>query len=337
MKRRLTAVGVLASLTLAACGGGDEPTAGTASATTEAATVATETPATDAPAATDTTVAATDPADTAADTTAAATVPSADFDGPVFVDVIDAALAPYAALIGQPASVEALATALPAVLPDTPLPAGLTIAGAGIDVELWAPGDVVEEQKASFAELLDVTQLEAFAAAPPAGWRQASVSTSGSLATVLMTNEADPRRVVYTSDSESTPDGRPSLELNLDPGDTADLPQPAWLASLPALEGGELVEVQEGIGTVNFFGVPGRNGWVLARWRYPVDAIDDLNAFLESGVVQAAGFTYDLDLFNGFENLVEVTAGDWTGSVLIGSGSAGDEEFYDLVWSLTRS
>lgn len=333
MTRRLTAAGVFASLVLAACGGGDEPDG--AASTTDAAPVTTAAPAdpttvgTEAPATSDTVA--------AVDTSVEVTVPSATFDGPVFVDVVDTALAPYAALIGQPAALEALATALPAVLPDTPLPAGLTIAGAGRDLELWGPGDVVEEQKASFAELLTVTDLEAFATALPAGWRQASVSTSGSLATLLLTNESDPRRVVYSSDSESTPDGSPPLELNVDPGDTVEIPQPAWLASLPALAGGELVEVQEGIGTVNFLGVPGRNGYVLARWRYPVDAIDDLNAFLESGVVQAAGFTYDLDLFNGFENLVEVTAGDWTGSVLIGSASMNDQEFYDLVWSLTRA
>lgn len=332
MNRRLTAAGVFASLVLAACGGGDE---GGATATTEAAPATTAAPADPMTAATS--APASSEAPMSVDTTVAATVPSASFDGPLFVDVIDDALAPYTALIGQPAAVEALATALPAVLPDTPIPAGLTIAGAGRDLEVWGPGDIVEEQKASFAELLDVTALEAFGAAPPAGWRQASVSTSGSLATLLFTNEADPRRVVYSSDSESTPDGRPPLELNLDPGDTADLPQPAWLASLPALEGGVLVELQEGVGTVNFLGMPGRNGYVLARWRYPVDAIDDLNAFLESGVVQAAGFTYDLDLFNGFENLVEVTAGEWAGSVLIGSGAMGDEEFYDLVWSLSRA
>lgn len=332
MNRRLTAAGVFASLVLAACGGGDE---GGATATTEAAPATTAAPADPMTAATS--APASSEAPMSVDTTVAATVPSASFDGPLFVDVIDDALAPYTALIGQPAAVEALATALPAVLPDTPIPAGLTIAGAGRDLEVWGPGDVVEDQKASFAELLGVAELEAFGAAPPAGWRQASVSTSGSLATLLLTAESDPRRVVYSSDSESTPGGRPPLELNLDPGDTADIPQPAWLASLPALEGGVLVELQEGVGTVNFLGVPGGNGYVLARWRYPVDAIDDLNAFLESGVVQAAGFTYDLDLFNGFENLVEVTAGEWAGSVLIGSGAMGDEEFYDLVWSLSRA
>ncbi len=106
---------------------------------------------------------------------------------------------------------------------------------------------------------------------------------------------------------------------------------------LTELEGVELVELQEGIGTVNFFGIPARNGYVLARWRYPESALEALTAFLESGVVQAAGFTYDEDLFNGFQSMVEVTAGDWVGSVIVGEASTDDEVFYDLLWSLSRA
>jgi hypothetical protein len=73
---------------------------------------------------------------------------------------------------------------------------------------------------------------------------------------------------------------------------------------------------------------------VSARWRYPADALDALNTFLESGIVEAAGFTYDKDLFNGFQSMVDVTAGEWTGTVLIGEAMIGDDTFYDLVWTL---
>ncbi len=332
MKRRAMVVGVAASVLLTACGGGDGSSGDAPSASDGASTTMSSAPASSAPA-------TVEPATSAAETTVAVdtteqTGEPAEFDGPLFLDVIDGALAPYAALAGRPATVADLATALPAVAADTPLPAGLTIAGAGRDVERWMDGEVSDEQKASFAEPFAAADLEAFGAAAPAGWRQSSFATSGSLATLLLTPEADPRRVAYTADSAPA-EGAPVLELNIDPGE-ATMPEPAWLASLPALAGGELVEVQEGIGTVTFFGAPARNGYVLVRWRYPADSLDALTAFLESGVVQSAGFTYDQDLFNGFQSLVEVTAGDWTGSVLIGETSFDDQVFHDLLWSLTR-
>lgn len=63
---------------------------------------------------------------------------------------------------------------------------------------------------------------------------------------------------------------------------------------------------------------------------------DALKAYLTSGVVQSAGFTYDKDTFNGFEALVDIAIGNWTGTVLVGSASIDGVEYQDLVWALHR-
>jgi hypothetical protein len=195
-------------------------------------------------------------------------------------------------------------------------------------------GEQKDDQSVSFDQFLDGAQLEAFGGSVPEGWKQASLATSGSLTTLLITH-TDGRRVVLVSDSDakSPGTGRAPLELELSTN-TAPASTPAWIASLPALAGGELVEYAEASGRVQN-NAAGAGEYVLVRWRYPAAQLDALKAYLESGVVQSAGFSYDADTFNGFESLVDITIGDWTGSVLIGSASIDGVEYYDLVWSLS--
>ena len=332
----LVAVVSSAALTLAACGGSDSSSA------TDAPTVATVS-ATDAATATvapDTAAPVTAPAETAAPTTVPATdapdtapPATAAFDGPHFVDVIDAALAPYAGAIGLPADPAAVGAAAP-LAADIPLPPGAAITGAGRRVE-ESFGEFDETQQVGLGPAATGAGLEAFGAAAPAGWTQASYSTSGTLFTLLLTNDADGRRAVYVVQEDATDSSYPPLEVRVTPTQST-LVEPAWAAALPRLGDGTLVEVAEAVGQVSAgFAVAG-NGFVTARWRYPESALSALEAYLESGVVTSAGFTYDQDLFNGFEQMVDVTAGDWTGTVIIGQATINDEVFYDLVWTLQR-
>lgn len=248
-----------------------------------------------------------------------------------FVDLVDASLEPYEALVGQPADASTVASALPAFA-GVPMPAGLTIAGAGRATSTW-DGEVTEDQTVSFAEPVDAAALEQFAGTVSGGWRKASSATSGSLTTVLLLGPGG-ERVSFVADAAPLP-GEAALRATAAVSD-ATMPDPGWMGGLPRRSGGELVEVVEGVGSVSLYGGPAQDGMVFARWRYPASARDALNAELAGGAIADAGFTYDADGFNGFESLVEVTAGGWTGSVLVGEALVDDEVAYDLVWSLTR-
>lgn len=309
-------VALAAALTLTACGGSsDDSAADTTSASAE--TVAPSTTGAD------TTVAPTD---------APTTLPAAPFDGPGFVETVEPALAPYVAAIGQPGAAATVASLLPAVTPDVPMPANLTLTGVGRSWEQSDPTTVEDTQSMAFAEGLDSAALEAFGATAGADWRAASFATSGSLSTLLFTH-TDGRRAAYVAESDPAGTYAP-LGLEVEPS-AATIGAPAWAAALPALEGGTLIDVTEAAGRVqsNLFGT---EQFVAIRWRYAASELDALRTYLESGVVQSAGFTYDVDVFNGFENMVDVTIGDWSGTVIIGEANIDGETFYDLIWSLGR-
>lgn len=310
------------ALLASACGGSDDSGSDPSPAVTDAGggdttPVATDAPTTDAPVATE----------------APTTEPGGDasFDGPSFVDVIDDALAPYAALVGQPFTAEAVVGALPGVSAGAPVMPGLTIVSAARTMEEWDVASIDDTQLVGAEGV--VGGLEAFGASVSAPWTQSSFATSGSLSTLLLT-DGGTGRVSYVEESDPAGSFRAPVEMAADLT-ASEIVAPAWVASLPALEGGRVVEYTEAHGLSSENLLAGTD-FVLVRFRYAADQIDALNAFLESGVIEAAGFTYDKDMFNGFENMVDVTIGDWSGTVLVGSGSMGDEEFYDLVWSLTR-
>lgn len=312
----LLAAAALSSSVLVACGGGSGSTSTVAPATSEPTATTEAAPSTEA------------------STTVASTAAPAQFDGPSFLEVIEPAVAPYTAALGLAPGSQEVRALLSALGEDVPLPPGLLLNGIG---HRWVKefGATKDSQSASFDQFLDKAQLEAFGAAVPNGWKQASSATSGSLTTLLITH-SDGRRVVFVSDSDASVSGsgRAPLELSLST-DSASNEQPAWIASLPALPGGELVEYIEASGRI-MDNLVGTGEYVLARWRYPATQLDALKAYLTSGVVQSAGFTYDKDTFNGFEALVDIAIGNWTGTVLIGTASIDGVEYQDLVWALNR-
>ena len=318
LTRSFLAAGLTAALVLTACGGSSDESAVTVGDTTAAPD--TTGAATTAP---DTTVAETEPP---------TTLPPAPFDGPGFVETVEPALAPYVSTIGQPGTAASVTALLPAIAPDVAFPTGLTIIGAGRSWEQSDPTSVEDTQALAFAEGLDSAALEAFGATAGADWRAASFATSGSLSTLLLTH-ADGRRAVYVAESDPAGMYAP-LGLEVEPS-AASMVAPAWGAALPALEGGVLIDVTEAAGRVQS-NLLGTEQFVAIRWRYPASELDALREYLESGVVQSAGFTYDVDVFNGFENMVDVTIGDWAGTVIIGEATIDGETFYDLVWSLGR-
>jgi hypothetical protein len=340
--RPLLLTAVLASVAFAGCGGeSDTGAASTAPPETAPETVLD----TVAPASStevldtspSTAVADTAAADTAvADTLAPDTAPPATavFDGPSFVDVVDGALVPYSAAVGAPADAASVGAFAP-LAADAPFPAGATISGAGRSLDATF-GSVEEEQLVGLTPSITGADLEAFGAAPATGWTQSSMSTSGSIFTLLLTNASDGRRAVYVVQEDAANTAYPPFELRVSPTD-GTLVEPAWAAALPRTDGGELVEVVEGVGDVGAGFVVAGNGNVSARWRYPEASLPDLEAYLESGVVESAGFTFDRDLFNGFQQMVDITAGDWVGTVIIGEATVNGEVFYDLVWTLQRA
>lgn len=254
--------------------------------------------------------------------------------GAAFVDVVDDALAPYAVLIGQPAQTSDLASALPLFDGDVPLPAG-DVVGAGRVVEQW--GDTLDSvQMVGIGTAPDKAELEAYGAAAPSGWAYNSISTTDSSSTLVMTREADGLRIVYMSSVDPRP-GEPPAQFSLE-ADASEIPQPAWLASLPVPSGGEITAVGEGIGEVEVNYFPAVNGLVAATWRFPADQLEALQEFYAGDALEAAGFTLvDPDAIRVGASYFDVTAGDWTGQVIVGETIDGEESFASVQWFLTRS
>lgn len=275
------------------------------------------------------------PSPTAIESSSAAPAPTPDAPDVLFVDVIDDALAPYAALMGQPAAVADLSSVLALHDGNVPLPEGATIVGAGMSVEEWDDESMYAEQILGLGEPLTKADLEAFGAAAPTGWTYNSISTTDSSSILVMTRDDDDLRIALKVAPKPEP-GEPPTELRLE-HKTPDAPQPAWLASLPVLEGGQLVAVAEGVGEVeiNFF--PAQGGLVSATWRYPADQLDALVEFIASGALEAAGFTLvDPDSISFGSSYIDVTAGEWTGQVIVGETIFEDSSAADLTWYLTR-
>jgi hypothetical protein len=254
--------------------------------------------------------------------------------GAAFVDVVDDALAPYAVLIGQPAQTSDLASALPLFDGDVPLPAG-DVVGAGRVVEQW--GDTLDSvQMVGIGTAPDKAELEAYGAAAPSGWAYNSISTTDSSSTLVMTREADGLRIVYMSSVDPRP-GEPPAQFSLE-ADASEIPQPAWLASLPVPSGGEITAVGEGIGEVEVNYFPAVNGLVAATWRFPADQLEALQEFYAGDALEAAGFTLvDPDAIRVGASYFDVTVGDWTGQVIVGETIDGEESFASVQWFLTRS
>jgi hypothetical protein len=254
--------------------------------------------------------------------------------GAPFVDVVDDALSAYSALIGSPAQGSDVSSALPLFDGDVPLPAG-TITGAGRLVEQW--GDSLDAVQMIGVDVAPGKEgLEQYGEAAPAGWTYNSISTTDSSSTLVMTRESDGLRVVYMSSKDPGP-GVPPAEFSLE-SDASEIPQPEWLAALPVPSGGELTAVGEGIGEVEINYFPAVGGLVTATWRYPADQLGALQEFYAGEALQAAGFTLvDPDSIVVGASYFDVTAGDWTGQVIVGELMEGDDSFATVQWFLTRT
>jgi hypothetical protein len=254
--------------------------------------------------------------------------------GASFVDVVDDALSAYSALIGSPAQGSDLSSALPLFDGDVPLPAG-SITGAGRLVEQW--GESLDAVQMIGVDIAPGKEgLEEYGEAAPSGWTYNSISTTDSSSTLVMTRESDGLRVVYMSSRDPGP-GVPPAEFSLE-SDASEIPQPAWLAALPIPSGGELTAVGEGIGEVEINYFPAVGGLVTATWRYPADQLEALQEFYAGETLQAAGFTLvDPDSIVVGASYFDVTAGDWTGQVIVGELMEGDESFATVQWFLTRT
>ena len=302
-------------LVLAACGGGSDSSVTSAapesSAASEAVTSAAPAPSDD-------------------ESTSAAPAPT----GAPFVDVVDEALEPYAALIGQPAQAADLASALSLFDPDVPLPGG-TVVGAGRVVEEW--GDTLDATQMIGVDLApSKDELEAYGAAAPQGWAYNSISTTDSSSTLVMTRESDGERIVFMSSKDPGP-GVPPAEFRLE-SDASEIPQPVWLGSLPLPSGGELIAVGEGIGEVEVDYFPAVNGLVTATWRFPGEQLEALQEFYAGDALESGGFTLvDPDSIVVGASYFDVTAGKWTGQVIVGELMEEDESFATVQWFLTRA
>ena len=249
--------------------------------------------------------------------------------------MIDDALAPYAALIGQPAAEADLGSVLPLHDGNVPLPEGATIVGAGMSVEEWDDESTYVEQVLGLGEPLTKADLEAFGEGAPNGWTYNSISTTDSSSILVMTRDDDDLRIALKVAPKPEP-GEPPTEFTLEQ-ETGEVPQPAWLASLPVLEGGQLIAVAEGVGEATIEFRPVGGGLVSATWRFPVEQLDALMAYIASGVLEEAGFTLvDPDSISFGAAYIDVTAGEWTGQVIVGETMMDDKSFADLTWFLTR-
>jgi len=275
------------------------------------------------------------PSPTAIESSSAAPTPSPDAPEVLFVDVVEDALAPYAALIGTPAAEADLGSVLSLHDGDVPLPAGVTIVGAGMSVREWDDETFDDEQVLGLGEALTKGDLESFGGAAPTGWTYNSVSTTDSSSTLVMTRESDQLRLILMVTPKPEV-GEPPAELALEQKSSAP-PQPAWLASLPVPEGGVLVAVAEGVGQVDINYTPAGGGLVSATWRYPVEQLDALLEYIASGALEAAGISVvDPDSISFGAAYIDVTVGDWTGQIVVGETVFEDSSAADLTWYLTR-
>ena len=312
--RRAPLVLAPAVFALAACGGGSDTSE--TSAAPESSAAATTTSAAPAPSADESTSSAPAPA------------------GAPFVDVVDQALAPYAALIGQPVQAADLASALPLFDADVPLPTGAVV-GAGRVVEEW--GDTLDATQMIGVDVAPSKgELEAYGAAAPQGWAYNSISTTDSSSTLVMTRESDGERIVFMSSKEPGP-GVPPAEFRLE-SDASEIPQPAWVGSLPLPSGGELIAVGEGIGEVEVDYFPAVNGLVTATWRFPADQLQALQEYYAGDALEAGGFTLvDPDSITIGASYFDVTAGDWTGQIIVGEIIDDEDSYASVQWFLTRA
>ena len=253
--------------------------------------------------------------------------------GALFADVAEVELEKFAALIGQPTTAD-VSGSLPLFTADVPLPAG-TISGAGFLMDSWQ-GVVTNEQMLGLDDRLSRGDLEKFGGGVPEDWKFNSISTTDTTATLVATRTADGLRLAVATYSK--PDkGEPATEVRLEAKADA-MVEPAWLATLPALEGGTVAAVGEGVGEVLIDYFPAGKGLVTVRWRYEGDRLREIQDYLMSGALEVAGFELvDPDAIRIGASAFDVQAGEWSGEVVVGTTEFEGQTLTDLVWLLQKA
>lgn len=241
----------------------------------------------------------------------------------LFVDVVETDLATYSEVVGTP-------------FPGSDLQIGIdaTVTGAGVSFEQWQ-GTVTREELVGLDFSISAEDLEALGMGLSDPWRYNSISTSSTTATLVAT-QSDGLRLEIAAAIEPG-EGRPATEVRFVSKVDA-VTEPAWLATLPALPGGEIAGLGEGVGEVVIEYVPAGDGLVTVRWRYEGDRMEELQELFMSGVLEAAGFTVeDPDAIRLGATAFDVTAGDWTGEIVVGETEFEGEKLTDLVWLLQKN
>lgn len=264
--------------------------------------------------------------------TSSTPTPSPTPTGALFVDVVEVDLEKFNALIGQPTTAD-LTAALPLFADSVPMPAG-DISGAGYSMDAWQ-GRVTDEQLLGLDVKLSRGDLEKFGGGLPEEWKFNSISTTDTTATLVATRTADGLRLGVSTYSK--PDkGGPTTQVWLETTAEA-IAEPDWIATLPALEGGEISAVGEGVGEVLIDYFPAGKGLVTVRWRYEGDRLQEIQDYLMSGSLEVAGFELvDPDAIRIGASAFDVRAGDWMGEVVVGTTQFEGNTLTDLVWFLQK-
>lgn len=182
---------------------------------------------------------------------------------------------------------------------------------------------------------LSPSDIENFSAALPDDWTLNSVSTSGTLTTLLATH-TDRRRLVIVVDQDPPPGEAPTqvqMETAVD-----QVTPPPWLTTLPSLEGGEVDRFALGIGGVAVNYVAAGDGLAAATWRYSDDQTEAILGALDGGGFAASGFTVvDPDAIRIGATSRDVTANDWLGEVVVGADTFDGETTTSVSWLLRRA
>lgn len=331
---------ICAALVSASCGGGSD-TASTATAPETDATIATTvanapatTPAVDLDSSTD--------GEILEDSVERGSAP---WDGADFLSLADARMDELGATFGLPATPESVASIFE-YPNDFPYPSG-TVLGVfheyDLDIRVTDEIDIDEERivgvdGSGSAAALDDLQ-EVVGAGTVSRWQGASTQrteTNLDLYTAVDDAGSDIKDRLVVRGNPAPETGEPYLQFEFEQP-AAEIPVPAWQAGLPILDGGRLVGVQEGRGIVESFGRVAEDGYIELTYQYPLDRFADLEAFFASGIFESAGFTYEDTPFSNFDIRIDVSNGDWVGTVAVGGVSVnGEETAHQLLWSLTR-
>lgn len=340
MRKTAGALTICAALVGAACGGGSSDSDASSTPPGPDTTITSETPSASTTGDRDSDASADEPVlEDSVDRG------NASWDGADFRSLANTRMDELGATFGLAATPESVASIFE-YPSDFPYPAG-TVLGVfheyQVDVRVTDEVDIDEERIVGVNGTGDAAALDNLQEVVGAGtvsrWQGASsqrAETNLDLYTALKGDGSDIKDRFMVRGTPTPETGEPYLQLQLDQAAT-EIPVPAWQAGLPILDGGRLTRVQEGRGIVESFGRFAEDGYVEIAYQYPLDRFDELEVLFASGIFESAGFTYQDTPFSNFDIRIDLSNGDWSGTVAVGGVSVnGEETAYQLVWSLTR-